>query len=235
MPTKGTPVVIKIPVKINDAFTGDFTTIDGYLFNPSERDQLHAYFLEEIEKDTTYVYEMWKACDAAGGRVYLANTDPVFNPQTTFLRDKGHTQILGYFLTGTSLEEKGYIAPSGGWIEIASSHTIHPVTDDDEDNSSTKIDDIPNHMFLIAWLAAGNVFIPDLPNNFERWLVAIGVPLNKRIEIMNTVSLRGVDIRLFDAAADHHMQQIKDPTARKKVRRTLQCRRDWIRELKERK
>lgn len=231
MLTKGTPIVIKIPVRINDAFTGDFTTIDGYLFNPSERDQLYAYCLEEVAKDTSHVYEMWKACDAAGGRAYLANTDPDFNPQTTILCDKGHTQILGYFLTRTSLEEKGYIAPSGGWIAVASSHPVA----DNEDNSNTKIADIPNHMFLMAWLAAGNVFTPDLPNNFERWLEAIGVPSNKRIAIMNTVSLRGVDIRLFDAAADRHMQQIKDPTARRKVRRTLQHRRDLIRELKERK
>jgi len=235
MLTKGTPIVIKIPVKINDAFTGDFTTIDGYLFDPSERDQLYAYCLEDVLKDTSHVYEMWKACDALGGRAYLANTDPDFNPQTTILCDKGHTQILGYFLTGTSLEEKGYIAPSGGWIAIASSHPVHPVADNNEDDSNTKIDDIPNHMFLIAWLAAGNVFIPDLPSNFERWLIAIGVPLNKRVAIMNTVSLRGVDIKLFDTAADHHMQQIKDPTERKKVRRTLQQRRDWIKELKERK
>ncbi len=231
MLTKGTRIVIKIPVKINNAFTGDFTTIDGYLFNPSERDQLYADFLEKVEKDRSYVYEMWKACDAAGGRVYIANTDPDFNPQTTFLCDRGHTQILGYFLTETSLEEKGYIAQNGGWIEVAASHPVA----NNEDDSNTKIDDIPNHMFLIAWLAAGNVFIPDLPNNFERWLVAIGVPFNKRIAIMNTVSLRGVDIRLFDAAADRHMQQIKDPSERRKVRRTLQHRRDWISELKERK
>ena len=231
MPTKGTPTVIKIPVKINNVSTGDFATIDGDLFNPSEREKLYAYFLEEVEKNTSYVYEMWKACDAAGGRVYLANTDPDFHPQTTILRDKGHTQILGYFLTGTSLEEKGYIAPSGGWIEVASSHPIYLVADN-EDDSSTKIADIPNHMFLMAWLAAGNVFTPDLPNNFERWLVAIGVPMNKRIAIMNMVSLRGVDIKLFDTAADRHMQQIKDPTERRKVRRTLQHRRDRIIGLK---
>lgn len=235
MLTERTPIVIKIPVKINNVPTGEFATIDGYLFNPSEREKLYAYFLEEVEKDNrSYVYEMWKACDAAGGRVYLANTDPDFNPQTTFLRDKGHTQLLGYFLTGTSLEEKGYIASDGGWIEVASSHPIHPVADN-EDDSNTKIADIPNHMFLMAWLAAGNVFMPDLPNNFERWLEAIGVPLNKRIAIMNMVSLRGVDIKLFDAAADRHMQQIKDPAERRKVRRTLQHRRDWIKELKERK
>lgn len=231
MLTERTPIVIKIPVKINNVFTGDFETIDGYLFNPSEKDQLYAYCLEEVEKDTSYVYEMWKACDAVGGHVYLANTDPDFNPQTTILCDKGHTQILGYFLTRTSLEEKGYITQSGGWIEVVSSHTVA----ENEDDSNTKIADMPNHMFLMAWLAAGNVFIPDLPNNFERWLEAIGVPLNKRIVIMNTVSLRGVDIRLFDAAADRHMQQIKDPTERRKVRRTLQRRRDWIIELKERK
>lgn len=234
MPTKGTPIVIKIPVKINNVPTGEFATIDGYLFNPSEREKLHAYYLEEVEKNTSHVYEMWKACDAAGGRVYLANTDPDFNPQTTILCDKGHTQILGYFLTWTSLEEKGYIVPSGGWIEVASSYPIDPVADNEID-PNTKVADIPNHMFLMAWLAAGNVFIPDLPNNFERWLVAIGVPLNKRIAIMNMFSLRGVDIRLFDAAADRHMQQIKDPAERRKVRRTLQHRRDRIRGLKERK
>lgn len=233
MLTEGTPIVIKIPVKINNVFTGGFTTIDGYLFNPSESDRLYAYFLEEVKKDDrSYVYEMWKAYDAAGGHVYLANTDPDFNPQTTILRDKGHTQLLGYFLTRTSLEEKGYIASDGGWIKVASSHPIHPVADN-EDDSNTKIDDIPNHKFLMAWLAAGNVFIPDIPNNFERWLVAIGVPMNKRIAIMNMVSLRGVDIKLFDAAADRHMQQIKDPTERRKVRRTLQHRRDRIRGLKE--
>ena len=109
---------------------------------------------------------------------------------------------------------------------------FHPVADNEID-PNTKVADIPNHMFLMAWLAAGNEFTPYVPNNFERWLVAIGVPLNKRIAIMNMVSLRGVDIRLFDAAADRHMQQIKDPTERKKVRRTLQHRRDWIKELKE--
>jgi hypothetical protein len=47
MPTKGTPTVIKIPVKINNVPTGDFATIDGYLFNPSEREKLHAYFHRE--------------------------------------------------------------------------------------------------------------------------------------------------------------------------------------------
>lgn len=50
MLTEGTPIVIKIPVKINNVFTGGFTTIDGYLFNPSESDRLYAYFLEEVKK-----------------------------------------------------------------------------------------------------------------------------------------------------------------------------------------
>lgn len=227
MLNRGTPLVIKIPVKINDAFTGDFTTIDGYLFNPSERDQLYAYCLEEVSKDASHVYEMWKACDALGGRVYLANTDPDFNPQTTILCDKGHTQILGYFLTGTSLEEKGYIAPSGGWIAVASSHPIHPAAEDD---SNTGIEDLPDHMFLTSWLAAGNTFMPSLPDNFERWLIELGLSVNKRIRIINSVSLRGADVKLFDSALKHHLDGM-DEKSKNKVTKHFNKVRGWITEL----
>jgi hypothetical protein len=233
MPTKGTPVVIKILVKINNMPTGDFATIDGYLFNPSERDQLHAYFLEEVEKDTTYVYEMWKACDALGGRVYLANTDPVFNPQTTIICDKGHTQILGYFLTGASLEEKGYIEPSGGWIEVVSSHPIPPVVND-EDDSITSLEDLPDHMFLTSWLAAGNVFMPSLPDNFEKWLIELGLSLEKHTRIMNLVTLRGADVELFDSALKHHLAEI-DNKSKNKVTSHFNKVRGLIAEIKMRK
>lgn len=193
----------------------DRQQLSGYCFRPDEKDTL----LKAKDEDCA-IYELWRT-DIGG--VYIANITKDFNPNSDVTMEGA--SLLAYFLTSEiSLPEHG------GWIRV-----IYSSTDELTFEENTKLDDIPNHKFLIAWLAAGNVFIPDLPDNFERWLVAIGVPLNKRIAIMNTVSLRGVDIKLFDAAADHRMQQIKDPTELRKVRRTLQHRRDRIRGLKMRK
>lgn len=193
----------------------DRQQLSGYFFRPDEKDTL----LKARDEDCS-IYELWRT-DIGG--VYIANITKDFNPNSDVTMEGA--SLLGYFLTSEiSLPEHG------GWIRV-----IYSSTDELTFEENTKIDNIPNHAFLVAWLAAGNVFTPELPDNFERWLVAIGVPLNKRIAIMNMVSLRGVYIKLFDAAADHHMQQIKDAASLKKVRRTLQHRRDRIIELLGRK
>ena len=225
MLTERTPINIKIPVKMLGHFTGETEDLKGYLFKPSEKDQLSTVFLAGFTNDD-HIYEVWKDW-TPGGHVYLANTDPVFNPQTTFLRDKGHTQLLGYFLTETSLEEKGYLESSGGWTEIDSSHPIIDIID-------SKIDDIPDHMFLTSWLAAGNVFTVGQTARFGKWLAELGLSLNKRIRIMNSVSFRGVDLELFDSALKYHLEGM-DEKCQKKVTKHYDEVRKWIEEVKMRK
>lgn len=197
--------------------------VQGYLFDPSEKEVLlneHASF---------NVYQILKAVPAVGGHYYLANSDKDFNPKTTFLHDKGHSQLIAYFLTDTCLEKEYGLQESGDRIIIGNTKIFDP-----DFEAHQTIDDIPDYMFLTSWLAAGNVFMPGMPDNFEKWLNELGVSLDKRIRIMNFVSLRGVELELFDSALKHHLKGM-DEKCRNKASKHFNKVREWIKEVKMRK
>ena len=188
--------------------------VQGYMFKPDEKDDL----LKEKSEESS-VYEVWQTCFA--GHFYLANTDKEFNPKTEILLDKGHADLYGYFMTETHLENICNMKETGDWVRIVNVDMFDP--------EYVKFDDLPDHMFLTSWLAAGNVFTPSMPDRFEKWLVELGLSLNKRISIMNSVSLRGADKELFDSALKYHLEGM-DERCRKKATKHYDEVRKWIEE-----
>lgn len=131
------------------------------------------------------------------------------NPNARYAIDKGVSQIIGYLIHKSPLNPLDAFGDTPFWLKIIRYEVMNMQVN--EISEHVDIDALPNETFIISWLAAGNMLIPELTNNdFEKWLNEAGVSINKRISIMRSISLRSANIELFDSALKHHLDGLND-------------------------
>ena len=121
------------------------------------------------------------------------------------------------------------------WLKIIRYDVMNMQVNEISEHVDVDIDALPNETFIISWLAAGNMLIPELTNHdFEKWLNELGVSINKKISIMRSISLRAANIELFNSALKHHLDGLNDKE-RNRVREHFNKIREHIKNMKMRK
>lgn len=207
-------------------WTGALHAVKGYIYGVDQRREI-IDGLEHATEPKSHVYVILQSLVNVDCTLFVANTDDEFNPKTTCGIDKGHSLLVGYFVTDASLEGQNILDETGDWIRI---HTMEPVSDLIR-KTHRPLDQLPNHMFITSWLAAGNLLTPGFAIEFNKWLKSIGVSMNKEISIMSDISLRAADIDLFNSALRHHLDGL-DEKSRRKVLKHFNKVREGIKKAK---
>ena len=205
---------------------GVLHAVKGYIYGVDQRREI-IEGLEHATEPKSHVYVILQSLVSVECVLFVANTDDEFNPKTTCGIDKGHSLLVGYFVTDESLEGENILDATGDWIRI---HSMEPVSDLIR-KAHRPIDQLPNYMFITSWLAAGNLLTPGFAIEFNKWLKSIGVSMNKEISIMSDISLRAVDIDLFNSALKHHLDGL-DEKARNKATKHFNKVREGIKRSK---